>query len=90
MELNAIISLGEPHIVAITPRSGARIVIPGKMNKYAKPMFQIPDIGFMMWVKKITDKINSNDNTIEYKRKSAFSLAVGGLPWNLSSSTNSE
>jgi hypothetical protein len=77
-------------MVATTPRSGAITVIAGKINRYAKPKVQTCEKGFMMCIRKIMDRISSNESTIEYIRNSKLKLPEGGDPWNFSVNTNVE
>lgn len=90
IELYAINILGEPNMVAITPKRGAITVIAGKINMYERPKVQIEENGFIMCIRKISERMSSKERTIEYIKNSMLRLPEGGDPWNLNMSTNAE
>jgi hypothetical protein len=48
MVAQVFIILGDPKTVAAKPHTGAIKVNPGRMNKYAKPIVQTYEIGFII------------------------------------------
>lgn len=74
--------VAEPNMIANRPQIGARIVIPGKMNRKENPKVQTLCFGLPMWTRKISVRRISSEKTKEYITNHLFKVpAPGGLPW---------